>query len=157
MKRKDQKMIERSFVMIKPDGVHRGLIGEIISRFERRGIKIVAAKMMRIQKELAERHYSEHKGKSFFEGLVEYVTSSPVICLVLEGANVISVARVMTGMTNPQDAAPGTIRGDFAMQTGRNVIHASDSSESAKREIELFFNDYEIHKYERVDAPWLYE
>lgn len=150
-------MIERSFVMIKPDGVNRGLAGEIISRFERRGIKICAMKMMRIQKELAERHYAEHKGKSFFDPLLNYITSGPVICMVLEGDNVISIARTMMGRTNPQDANPGTIRGDLAMQTGRNIIHGSDSSESAKREIELFFSDYEILKYDKPDEPWVYE
>ena len=150
-------MIERTFVMIKPDGVNRGMAGEIISRFERRGIKICAVKMMRVQKELAERHYAEHKGKSFFEPLLSYITSGPVICMVLDGDNVISIARTMMGRTNPQDADPGTIRGDFAMQTGRNIIHGSDSSESAKREIELFFNDYEILKYDKSDEPWIYE
>ncbi len=150
-------MIEHTFVMIKPDGINREVVGEIISRFERRGIKICAMKMMKIQKELAERHYTEHKGKSFYEDLIDYVISGPVICMVLEGDNVISVVRSMMGMTNPQDAAPGTIRGDLAMQTGRNIVHGSDSSESAKREIELFFNDYEIHKYQRHDETWLYE
>jgi len=150
-------MIERTFVMIKPDGVKRGLAGEIVSRFESRGIKICAMKMMRIQKELAERHYAEHKGKSFFDPLLGYITSGPVICMVLEGDNVISIARTMMGRTNPQDADPGTIRGDLAMQTGRNIIHGSDSSESAKREIELFFNDYEILKYDKPDEPWIYE
>jgi len=150
-------MIERTFVMIKPDGVNRGLAGEIVSRFESRGIKICAMKMMRIQKELAERHYAEHKGKSFFDPLLGYITSGPVICMVLEGDNVISIARTMMGRTNPQDADPGTIRGDLAMQTGRNIIHGSDSSESAKREIELFFNDYEILKYDKPDEPWIYE
>ena len=150
-------MIEHTFVMIKPDGIHREVVGEIISRFERRGIKICAMKMMKIQKELAERHYTEHKGKSFYEGLIDYVISGPVICMVLEGDNVISVVRSMMGMTNPQDAAPGTIRGDLAMQTGRNIVHGSDSSESAKRETELFFNDYEIQKYQRHGETWLYE
>ncbi|HDP97373.1 MAG TPA: nucleoside-diphosphate kinase [Euryarchaeota archaeon] len=149
--------MERTFVMIKPDGVKRGLAGEIVSRFESRGIKICAMKMMRIQKELAERHYAEHKGKSFFDPLLGYITSGPVICMVLEGDNVISIARTMMGRTNPQDADPGTIRGDLAMQTGRNIIHGSDSSESAKREIELFFNDYEILKYDKPDEPWIYE
>lgn len=150
-------MIERTFVMIKPDGVHRGLLGEILNRFERRGMKLCAMKMMKIPKELAERHYAEHKGKSFYESLVGYVTSGPVVCMVLEGDNAISIARNMMGMTNPQDASPGTIRGDLAMQTSRNVVHGSDSSESAKREIELFFNDYEIHDYRRIDESWLYE
>jgi len=150
-------MIKHTFFMFKCDGIHREVVGEIISRFERRGIKICAMKMMKIQKELAERHYTEHKGKSFYEGLIDYVISGPVICMVLEGDNVISVVRSMMGTTNPQDAASGTIRGDLAMQTGRNIVHGSDSSESAKREIELFFNDYEIQKYQRHDETWLYE
>ena len=150
-------MIERTFVMIKPDGVQRGLVGEIVSRFERRGIKVCAMKMMRIPKELAERHYGEHKGKSFYDGLVSFITSDPVVCMVLEGDNAISVVRAMMGKTNPQDAPIGTIRGDLAMHTSRNVVHGSDSPESAKREIGLFFNDYEIHKYDRIDVTWLYE
>lgn len=143
--------------MVKPDGVQRGLIGEILSRFERRGIKICALKMIKIPKELAERHYEEHKGKSFYAPLIEYITSGPVVCMVLEGDNAVSVVRSMMGRTNPQDADPGTIRGDLAIQTGRNIVHGSDSPESAKREIELFFSDYEIQKYARIDETWLYE
>jgi len=143
--------------MVKPDGVQRGLIGEILSRFERRGIKICALKMMKIPKELAERHYEEHKGKSFYASLIDYITSGPVVCMVLEGDNAVSVVRSMMGKTNPQDAASGTIRGDLAIQTGRNIVHGSDSPESAKREIELFFNDYEMQKYARIDETWLYE
>lgn len=150
-------MIERTFCMVKPDGIQRGLVGEILSRFERRGIKICALKMIKIPKELAERHYAEHKGKSFYESLIEYITSGPVVCMVLEGDNAVSVVRAMMGKTNPQDAAAGTIRGDLAIQTGRNIVHGSDSPESAKREIELFFNDYEIQKYLRIDETWLYE
>lgn len=150
-------MIERTFVMVKPDGVQRGLVGRIISRFEERGLKICAMKMMRIPRELAERHYAEHKGKSFFDSVVSYVTSGPVVCMVLEGENAIAAVRTMMGKTNPQDAAPGTIRGDFAQATGRNIVHGSDSPESAKREISLFFNDYEIQKYERIDEAWLFE
>jgi len=143
--------------MVKPDGVQRGLIGEIISRFERRGFKICALKMIKIPRELAERHYEEHKGKSFFPSLIDYITSGPVVCMILEGDNAVSVVRAMMGKTNPQDAAPGTIRGDLGIQTGRNIVHGSDSPESAKREIELFFNDYEIQRYTRIDETWLYE
>ena len=150
-------MIERTFCMVKPDGVQRGLIGETLSRFERRGIKICALKMIKIPKELAERHYAEHKGKSFYPSLIEYITSGPVVCMVLEGDNAVSVIRTMMGKTNPQDADSGTIRGDLAIQTGRNIVHGSDSPESAKREIELFFNDYEIQQYLRIDETWLYE
>ncbi len=150
-------MIEKTFVMIKPDGVQRGLVGRILTRFEERGLKVCAMKMMRIQKELAERHYAEHKGKSFFEPTVSHVTSGPVVCMVLEGENAIAAVRAMMGKTNPQDAAPGTIRGDFCQVTGRNIVHGSDSSESAKREIGLFFNDYELQNYEKIDEAWLFE
>ncbi len=150
-------MIERTFVMVKPDGVQRGLVGKIVERFEQRGLKICAMKMMRIPKELAERHYEEHKGKGFYNPLLDYITSGPVACMVLEGENAVAAVRAMMGKTNPQDAAPGTIRGDFSQVTGRNIVHGSDSSESAKREIKLFFNDYEIHAYERIDEAWLFE
>jgi len=150
-------MRERTFVMVKPDGVQRRLVGEIVSRFESRGFSICAMKMMKIQRELAERHYAEHEGKPFFEPLLSYITSGPVVCMVLEGENAVAVVRSMMGKTNPQDAAPGTIRGDLAQVTGRNVIHGSDSSESAKREINLFFNDYELHKCDRPDEDWLFE
>ena len=150
-------MIEHTFVMVKPDGVQRGLIGEVLSRFEKRGIKVCAIKMMKIPKELAERHYGEHKGKSFYDSLVSFITSGPVVCMVLEGDNAVTVVRAMMGKTNPQDAPIGTIRGDLAMHMSKNVVHGSDSSESAKREIELFFSDYEIQKYEKIDGAWLYE
>ena len=150
-------MMERTFVMVKPDGVQRGLIGEIISRFESRGLRVSAVKMMRIPRELAERHYEEHREKPFYEPLVSYITSGPVICMVLEGENVVSVVRTMMGKTNPQDAAPGTIRADLAQVTGRNVVHGSDSSESARREIALFFNDYELQEYRKPDEEWLFE
>jgi nucleoside-diphosphate kinase len=150
-------MIEKTFVMVKPDGVQRGLIGRIILRFEDRGFKIIAMKMMRIPKELAERHYEEHEGKGFYEPLLSYITSGPALCMVLEGENAVAGVRAMMGKTNPQDATPGTIRGDFSQVTGRNIVHGSDSSESAKREINLFFNDYEIQKYEKSDEAWLFE
>lgn len=150
-------MIERTFVMIKPDGVQRGLIGKIIERFESRGMKVCGLKMLRIPRELAERHYAEHKGKTFYEPLLSYIVSGPVVCMVLEGENVVATVRSMMGKTNPQDAAPGTIRADFAQVTGRNIVHGSDSPESAKREIKLFFNDYELQKYEKIDEAWLFE
>jgi nucleoside-diphosphate kinase len=150
-------MIERTFAMVKPDGVQRGLVGKIVQRFEDRGLKICAMKMMKIPKELAERHYEEHKGKGFYEPLLSYITSGAVVCMVLEGENAIAGVRTMMGKTNPQDAAPGTIRGDFSQVTGRNIVHGSDSSESAKREIKLFFNDYEVQKYEKADEAWLFE
>ena len=150
-------MIERTYVMLKPDAVQRGLMGQIIARLEAKGLKPLAMKFMRIPKELAERHYGEHKGKSFFEPLISYIISGPVLCMAWEGDNAIQVCRTLMGKTNPQDAVPGTIRGDFGIQTGRNLIHGSDSTESAKREIELFFNDYELQKYDRCVEQWLYE
>lgn len=150
-------MIERTFAMVKPDGVARGLVGRIVQRFEDRGLKLVAVKLMRIPRELAERHYEEHKGKGFYEPLLSYITSGPVVCMVIEGENAVAVCRSMMGKTNPQDAGPGTIRGDFAQVTGRNIIHGSDSPESAKREIKLFFNDYELQSYELPSEAWLFE
>lgn len=150
-------MMEKTFVMLKPDAVQRGLLGEIMTRLEDRGFKPLAMKFMRIPKEMAERHYAEHKDKSFYPSLIEYITSGPSLCMVWEGDNIISVLRNMMGATNPQDAAPGTIRGDYAQQTGRNLIHGSDSTDSAKREIDLFFNDYEIQDYQTSLGPWLFE
>jgi nucleoside-diphosphate kinase len=150
-------MIEKTFAMVKPDGVQRGLVGKIVQRFEERGLKISAMKLMRIPKELAERHYEEHKGKSFYEPLLSYITSGPVVCMVLEGENAVASVRAMMGKTNPQDAIPGTIRADYGQVTGRNIVHGSDSPESAKREIKLFFNDYEIQKYDKIDEAWLFE
>lgn len=143
--------------MLKPDAVQRGIVGEIISRFERKGFKIVAMKMLKISRELAEKHYAEHKGKPFFEGLLNYITSSPVIAMVIEGKNAVKVVRSIVGATNPAEAQPGTIRGDYGLDVGRNVIHASDSLESAKREIALFFSSEEIYEYSKYDENWIYE
>jgi nucleoside-diphosphate kinase len=136
--------VQRTFVMIKPDGVRRGLIGDIISRFERRGMKIVAMKMVKIDRALAERLYEEHKGKSFFEELISYVTSGPVVAMVVEADEAVSVVRKMIGATDPKEALPGTIRGDYALSKAENVIHASDSPEKANREISIFFKENEI-------------
>ncbi len=149
--------MERTFIMLKPDAVQRGLMGEILRRIEAKGFKPVAMKFMHIPKELAERHYQEHKGKPFFPGLIEYITSGPVLVMVWEGDNVIGSMRNMMGKTNPKEASPGTIRGDLAQQTGRNLIHGSDSKESADREITLFFNDYELQTWSRTVEPWMYE
>ncbi len=149
--------MERTFVMIKPDAVQRGLIGEIISRLEKKGLKIVAMKMLNVSRDLAERHYAEHREKPFFQSLVDYITSAPVVAMVVEGKNAVKVVRTLVGATNPQEALPGTIRGDFGMDIGRNVIHASDSLESAEREISLFFKPEEIVEYKRIDEDWLYE
>lgn len=137
--------MNRTFAMVKPDGVQKGLVGEIISRFEKKGLKMVALKIMNITPELAEKHYSEHKGKPFFADLVNFITSGPVVAMVLEGENVIPIVRTMMGATDPQDAAPGTIRGDLALTIDENIIHGSDSLESAKREIGLFFKEEEMN------------
>lgn len=136
--------MNRTFAMVKPDGVEKGLVGEIISRFEKKGLKIVALKIMKITPELAEKHYGEHKGKPFFSDLVNFITSGPVAAMVLEGENVIPTVRTMMGATDPKDAAPGTIRGDFALTIDENIIHGSDSPESAMREIGIFFKEEEI-------------
>jgi nucleoside-diphosphate kinase len=148
---------ERTFVMIKPDGVQRGFIGQILSRFEKKGVKIVAMKLVAVDRTLAEKHYGIHKGKPFFEPTVQYITSSPVIAMVLEGTNVIEMVRAMTGATDPQKAAMGTIRGDFGQFIGRNIIHASDGKDTAAFEINLWFSPKEIAAYRRIDEEWLTE
>ena len=149
--------MERTYLMVKPDGVQRGLIGEIITRFEKKGYKIVGLKMMQISRETAEKHYGEHAGKPFFAGLVDFITSGPVVAMVLEGKGVISAAREMMGATDPLKAAPGTIRGSYGIDLGRNVIHGSDSPESAQREIALFFKEEELLSYDRALERWIYE
>jgi len=148
---------ERTFVIIKPDAVQRGIVGEIISRFERKGIKIVAMKMLSVERELAEKHYGIHKGKSFFEPTIEYITSSPVVALIIEGNNAVEMVRKMMGKTDPQKAELGTIRGDFGQFIGRNIIHGSDGADTAKFEINLWFKQKEISKYCRIDEDWLKE
>ncbi|MEN6290610.1 MAG: nucleoside-diphosphate kinase [Methanobacterium sp.] len=150
-------MMERSFVMLKPDAVLRRLMGTVLTRFEERGLKLVAVKMMNISEELAKEHYGEHKEKPFFNDLVSYITSAPVLAMVIEGDDCISLIRKMVGATNPKEADLGTIRGDYALDTGRNIIHASDSPASAKREIALFFNDSEISEYTLPDESLIYE
>jgi nucleoside-diphosphate kinase len=147
--------MERTFAMVKPDGVQRNLVGEIISRFERKGLQLVGLKLLQISPELAEKHYGEHQGKPFYGELVNFITSGPVVAMVWQGQNAISLARTMMGKTNPADAAPGTIRGDFAVFMGNNVIHGSDSPESADREINLFFNPDEITDYNKATDFWL--
>ena len=149
--------MEQTYLMVKPDGVQRGLCGEILSRFEKKGLKIVGLKFMLISKEVAENHYGEHKGKPFFPSLISYITSGPVFAMVWEGENAVQVCRNMMGKTNPQDSAPGTIRGDYAMVTGCNIIHGSDSVESAKREISIFFKPEELVDYTKDSNKWLYE
>ncbi|ARK30307.1 nucleoside-diphosphate kinase [Halalkalibacter krulwichiae] len=147
--------MERTYLMIKPDGVQRNLIGEIVSRFEKKGFTLVAAKLMTVSKETAETHYGEHKERPFFGELVSFITSGPVFAMVWEGESVISTARTMMGATNPQEAAPGTIRGDYGVQVAMNVIHGSDSPESAEREINIFFNEEELNSYDKEVNKWV--
>ncbi|WP_099158361.1 nucleoside-diphosphate kinase [Virgibacillus ndiopensis] len=148
--------MEKTFLMVKPDGVQRNLIGDIVNRFEKKGFKLVGAKLMSISNELAENHYGEHKERPFFGELVDFITSGPVFAMVWEGENVIATARDMMGKTNPQEAASGTVRGDYGMTVGKNIIHGSDSSESAEREIGLFFNESELVSYSKQDSSWIY-
>jgi len=149
-------MVERSLVLIKPDAIQRGLSGEIISRLEKKGLKIVAMKMLHMDKDLAQRHYAVHKGKAFFEDLVSFITSSPVIAIVFQGRNAVEMIRRMMGETDPAKAQPGTIRGDLGIDIGHNLIHGSDSVASASKEIELFFSKEEIFSYDRELDRWIY-
>lgn len=148
--------MQKSFIMVKPDGVQRGLIGEVVQRLENKGFKLVGAKLMNIPTELAETHYGEHKERPFFGELVDFITSGPVFAMVWEGENVISTSRLMIGETNPAEANPGSIRGDFAVTVAKNIIHGSDSPESAEREINLFFNESELTSYDKQDDAWIY-
>lgn len=147
--------MERTFLMVKPDGVQRNLIGEIVGRFEKKGFQLVGSKLMQITPELAAEHYGEHKERPFFGELVDFITSGPVFAMVWEGENVISIGRLMTGATNPKESAPGTIRGDFAVTVGKNIIHGSDSSDSAVREIGLFFKEEELVSYTKEANNWV--
>ena len=149
--------MERTLVIIKPDAVQRGLIGEIVARLERRGLRIAALKLLHIDKALAKRHYAVHEGKPFYEKLIGYITSSPVAVMVLEANGVIDIVRRTMGATEPAEAAPGTIRADFGLEIGRNLVHGSDSPESAAYEIPLFFAEDEILSYTRDTDRWLFE
>ena len=148
--------MEKTFLMVKPDGVQRNLIGEIVSRFEKKGFQLVGAKLMQIPTELAEKHYGEHKERPFFGELVDFITSGPVFAMVWQGENVIATARQMMGATNPKDSAPGTIRGEYAATVGKNIIHGSDSPESAEREIGLFFKGEGLVEYNKDVNNWVY-
>jgi nucleoside-diphosphate kinase len=150
---------ERTFVMVKPDGVNRGLVGEVISRLETRGLKLVGAKFTQIDEDLAHEHYGEHRDKPFFDGLVEFITSDPVMAMVWEGQDATRQVRRMMGATDPAESAPGTIRGDLGLDLGRNVIHGSDHEDPGanEREIALFFDEDELVDWERNDETWLYE
>ncbi len=149
--------MERTFLAIKPDGVQRGLVGQIISRFESKGFTLVGLKLMNVSREKAEQHYGEHKEKPFFAGLVDFITSGPVVAMVWEGKGVVASARKMIGATNPLNSEPGTIRGDYGIDIGRNIIHGSDAVETAQREIALWFNDSELAGWEPTLTKWIYE
>ncbi|MCT7974180.1 nucleoside-diphosphate kinase [Laspinema olomoucense] len=149
--------MERTFIAIKPDGVQRKLIGEIIRRFEAKGFTLVGLKMMSVPRELAEKHYEVHQEKAFFPGLVKFITSGPLVAMVWEGDGVVSSARKIIGATNPLTAEPGTIRGDFGVSVGRNLIHGSDAIETAAKEISLWFTPEELVSWDSAMAPWLYE
>ncbi|MCS7087997.1 MAG: nucleoside-diphosphate kinase [Thermoflexales bacterium] len=149
--------MERTLIIIKPDGVQRGLVGEVIKRFEQRGLRIAGLKLMQIPRELAEEHYAEHKGKSFYESTVNYITSAPVVVMCLEGPNAIAAARQTMGATRPTEAAPGSIRADFGLDISRNIVHGSDSPATAEREIALYFKPEELISYQRSSDVWLKE
>jgi len=148
---------ERTFIAVKPDGVQRGLVGEIISRFEKKGFQLVALKFIHVSKEHAEKHYIDLKDKPFYKGLCEYLSSGPVVAMVWQGKNAAKVGRTLIGATNPADSAPGTIRGDFALDVGRNVIHGSDSAESAQKEIALWFDEKDLVNWTPIGNPFVYE
>ena len=149
--------MEQTLVLVKPDGVQRGLVGEVISRLERRGLKLVALKLMQVDDALARRHYGEHVDRPFFAGLVQFITSAPVAAMVWQADNAVEVVRNTMGVTSPAAATPGTIRGDFGIDIGRNLVHGSDSVESAEREVALFFDPGEILDYSRSTDPWISE
>ncbi len=149
--------MERTLILVKPDGVQRGLAGEIIARFERRGLKLIGMKFMQMSQALAEEHYGVHKERPFYNSLVEYITSGPIVAMVWEGKDAIAAARATMGATNPVQAAPGTIRGDFGMEIGRNLVHGSDSQENAVKEVNLFFDAAELVAWNRVTDAWIRE
>ncbi len=149
--------MERTFLAVKPDGVQRGLVGNIISRFEAKGYQLVGLKMLKVSRELAENHYGEHKEKPFFPGLVEFITSGPVVAMVWEGKGAIATARKIIGATNPLNADNGTIRGEFGVDVGRNIIHGSDAPETAQKEIALWFSPEELSSWQPTILPWIYE
>lgn len=149
--------MERTFLMVKPDGVARGLLGEVLRRVERKGLKIIAVKMLRVDEPLGKRHYEEHREKPFFPGLISFITSGPSVAMVVEGRDAIKVMRAMIGKTDPKEAPPGTIRGDLGLDVGKNIVHASDSKASAEREMALYFAPEELLTYSRADESWVYE
>jgi nucleoside-diphosphate kinase len=148
---------ERTLVIVKPDGVQRGLVGPILTRFEARGLKIVGLKLVQVSRELGQRHYAEHEGKGFYPGLLTYITSGPVVVACVEGTSAVQMVRNVVGATNPLNAAPGTIRADLALDIGRNLIHASDAPETAERELALWFAPEELVSYPRDTDRWIFE
>ncbi len=148
--------MERTFALVKPDGVQRGLVGEVVGRFERRGLRLVGLKMLRVSRQLAEEYYAEHKGKPFFPGLIEFITSGPAVAMLWEGENAVAVVRKTMGATDPAKAEPGTIRADLGLTISRNVVHGSDSPESAKREGALFFRPDEVQAWTRAAEAWIH-
>lgn len=149
--------MERTFIIIKPDAVQRGLTGEILKRFEARGLRIIGMKFLRISRQLAEKHYAVHAERPFFASLVNYITSSPVVVIALEGTNAVAAARKTIGATKPQEAEAGTIRGDFALEIGRNLVHGSDSVENGQIEVANFFTEAELSSWPRNNDPWIFE
>jgi nucleoside-diphosphate kinase len=150
-------MSERTLILIKPDGVQRGLVGRIIERYEQRGLRIAGMKLVQVERVVAEKHYAEHAERPFFGSLIEFITSSPLVALAVEGTNAITVCRGINGATRPEEAAPGSIRGDFALETGMNLVHASDSPENAATELALWFGDDELADYSRSVDAWIVE
>ena len=149
--------MEQSLVLVKPDGVQRGLIGEVISRLERRGLRLIAAKFLQVSQELAETHYAIHKGKPFYDSLIDYITSAPVMAMVWEGPSAVAAIRQTMGATRPTDAAPGSLRHDFSLEIGRNLTHASDTLENSEKEVELWFTSGELVEWERYTDRWIFE
>jgi len=149
--------MERTLVLVKPDGVQRGLIGEVINRLERRGLRLVAAKFLQVSQELAETHYAIHKGKPFYDGLIEYITYAPVMAMVWAGPNAVFAVRQTMGATRPTEAAPGTVRHDFALEIGRNLTHASDTIENSEKEVALWFKPGELVNWKRETDRWIFE
>jgi nucleoside-diphosphate kinase len=149
--------MEQTLILVKPDGVQRGLVGPILARFEARGLKMVGLKLMQVPTELAQRHYAVHEGKPFYEGLIRYITSGPIVALVLEGTNAVAAVRKTVGATRSFEAEPGSIRGDLALEVGRNLVHASDSPETAREEVELWFRGDELADYSRDTDRWIFE
>lgn len=149
--------METTLILVKPDAMQRGLAFEVLGRLERRGLKLVGLRLLQVDEALAKQHYGEHEGKPFFDGLVDYITACPIIAAIFEGPDAVSAARQTIGSTNPTEAAPGTIRGDLGIEIGRNLVHGSDSSQSAEREISIFFDNQAVQNWGRDSDPWIFE